>query len=130
MPIIPGLYQLLIRLKHSAELSIGALGERHFAPGWYVYTGSARRGLRQRIDRHLRREKRCHWHIDYLLAGADEVKAYVLPEPAISECDLHASLVGGEPVSGFGCSDCTCGSHLAYFRKRPRLQLTPYVLSG
>lgn len=73
---------------------MGALGDYPFPAGWYVYTGSARNGVHQRIRRHLRREKRKHWHIDYLLAVADSVEAFVMLGTSISECELHASLKG------------------------------------
>jgi hypothetical protein len=34
-----------------------------------VYTGSAKRGLDARIERHIRHDKALHWHIDYLLTS-------------------------------------------------------------
>ena len=124
MPIIPGLYQLRIRLRRPATITVGALGRVRFPAGWYVYTGSARNGLEQRLGRHLRKRKRKHWHIDYLLAVADSVEAFVLPGTEMAECELHASLAGGQAVvPGFGSSDCNCGSHLTYFRHGPRIAL-------
>jgi len=57
-------------------------GQIPFPAGWYVYTGSARNGLAQRVGRHLRHNKRKHWHIDYLLAVADRVEAFVLHAPS------------------------------------------------
>ena len=41
-----GLYILPIRLEAPAHITVGALGEIAFLPGGYLYTGSARRGLR------------------------------------------------------------------------------------
>lgn len=118
--VIPGLYQLRIRLERPFTIRVGALGNCRFPAGWYVYTGSARNGLHQRIRRHLRHAKRKHWHIDYLLAVADSVEAFVMPGTGIAECDLHASLKGtATPIRGFGSSDCRCPSHLAWFRGEP-----------
>jgi Uri superfamily endonuclease len=122
-----GLYQLRIKLEKAVDLQVGALGKFHFSPGWYVYTGSARRGLYQRVSRHLRSAKRNHWHIDYLLAVADQVEPFILPEPSFDECALHNDLRGGTiPVAGFGSSDCGCVSHLRYFERKPALKLTSW----
>ena len=128
MAVTPGLYHLRIRLRRTVRIRVGALGAVRFPVGWYVYTGSARNGLEQRIGRHLRRRKTKHWHIDYLLAIADHVEAFVLPGTDTSECKLHDRLTGGQVVSpGFGSSDCGCESHLAWFGKRPRMALTSWA---
>lgn len=122
--IVPGVYQLLIRLPQSTMLRVGGLGPLALAAGWYVYSGSARNGLHQRVGRHLRRSKRPHWHIDYLLAAAERIQAYVLPGTDTSECDLHRRACGaGRAVPGFGASDCRCDSHLAYFKHKPKIPL-------
>ena len=63
----PGIYHLIIYLPSDTSIEVGKLGRYYFQTGYYVYTGSAMRGLDQRIARHLRSEKRLHWHIDYLL---------------------------------------------------------------
>ena len=128
MTVIPGLYQLLIRLRRPMRIRVGALGECPFPAGWYVYTGSARAGLVQRVSRHLRPDKHLRWHIDYLLASADGVTAFVLPGMRVSECRLHADLFGGRLlIPGFGSSDCRCHSHLAHFRRRPQIELMPWT---
>jgi len=44
MRVIPGLYELRIRLRRPATITVGALGRVRFPAGWYVYTGSARNG--------------------------------------------------------------------------------------
>ena len=127
MIVVPGLYQLRIRLMRAATARVGRLGRQPFDAGWYVYTGSARGGLIQRVSRHLRPDKRLHWHIDYLLAVADRVEAFVLPAPDLTECELHGSLVGGRTsIPGFGASDCMCRSHLAHFSRRPTIELVPW----
>ena len=124
MTVTPGVYQLRIRLRRAARIRVGALGGVRFAVGWYIYTGSARSGLVQRIQRHLRSRKRKHWHIDYLLAVAAQMEAFVLPGVDVAECQLHRTMAGGQtPVPGFGSSDCGCRSHLAYFKRRPGIGL-------
>jgi len=128
MKPVPGVYQLVIRLRRPAVITVGALGCFRFPAGWYVYSGSAKNGLVQRIRRHLRQDKRKHWHIDYLLAATDRVEAFVLPGSAVSECELHGQLQGCQVlVPGFGASDCDCESHLAYIRKRPGIGLMGFT---
>lgn len=106
-------YQLLIHLSHPFRIRIGRLGEFYFPAGDYIYTGSARRNLEARIARHLRREKRLRWHIDYLLA-APGVSVREVRRADVAECALNQATVGTVLVPGFGASDCRqgCGSHL------------------
>jgi Uri superfamily endonuclease len=106
-------YQLLIHVDEPVTVRVGRLGECEFAPGYYVYTGSARRGLKARLMRHLSRDKRLRWHIDYLLAdpGATVVDVSLF---AHAECRVNRRTPGEIPVPGFGASDCRarCGAHL------------------
>lgn len=121
-----GTYLLLLCQRHkSAHIQVGALGGIEFPSGWYAYVGSARRGLRARVGRHLRvKGKRLHWHIDYLRRRCSIAEVACWTD-GTSECDLAGSLTvaGGRPVRGFGCSDCRCCSHLFRFpiEKRPQL---------
>lgn len=130
MPVRPGLYQLWMKLPRAAEVVVGRLGSFELPPGLYVYTGSARGGVDQRLRRHLRAEKRPHWHIDALLPHAAVVEARVVLEEGITECDLHARVAGlagaRTPVPGFGSSDCRCRSHLAYLGRRLPQALEPW----
>jgi Uri superfamily endonuclease len=106
---------LLIEIEAPVAVSIGALGIRHFVAGRYVYTGSAKRNLQARIDRHSRQEKKLHWHIDYLLAHP-QVRLCNVETSSITECDWNRSVTGTIPVPGFGASDCRkgCVSHLKF----------------
>ena len=66
------------------------------------------------------KNKQNDWHIDYLL-GDPEVtllSALCARTTRPVECDL-AKAIGGIPVTGFGCSDCHCNSHLSYFDRDP-----------
>lgn len=109
----PTTYQLHIRLAQPLRLQIGRFGEFDFPAGDYVYTGSAKRNFEARVARHLRRDKRLRWHIDYLLAapGVTVVEVIRSVEP---ECELNQATSGELRVPGFGASDCRhgCGSHL------------------
>lgn len=110
-----GVYALIIRVEKEAELNVGALGALTFKPGLYVYVGSAQANLEQRVKRHLRKDKRLFWHIDYLLdnEAAKIVKVLYQDAEKSGECAIADRLSEeGEAVAGFGCSDCRCGSHL------------------
>lgn len=115
----PTSYQLFIEVSAPCEIAIGRLGVFAFAAGRYVYTGSARRNLKARIARHLRREKALRWHIDYLLS-APGVCVTRVRRSRMDECLLNRSTGGTAPVPGFGASDCAagCGSHLRYLGPR------------
>jgi sugar fermentation stimulation protein A len=122
-----GLYQLIILLSEKRVIRVGSLGLFSFPSGYYVYTGSARRGLESRIARHLRRRKKVRWHVDYLLRYGLvlEVKRYNNAD--LSECELNRRTEersGSKIVAPrFGSSDCKCATHLFYFRRNPARRL-------
>jgi Uri superfamily endonuclease len=120
-----GVYILLCRLDKNIKIKTGALGWLHFEKGFYLYTGSAMNGLKPRLERHLRKEKKFHWHIDYFLnKGHIEEIFYSKAETKEKECVNAGKLErkGGLPVMGFGCSDCNCKSHLFYFIEKPEIR--------
>jgi Uri superfamily endonuclease len=115
-----GTYALIILVPFDAEISVGALGRRSFPAGYYVYVGSAMGGLAERVGRHLRREKRIRWHIDYLLTRARVID--VIVAEGRGECRIAKRLAERlRPVEGFGSSDCGCTSHLFYGRDLPEV---------
>ncbi|MDR2070890.1 MAG: DNA/RNA nuclease SfsA [Treponema sp.] len=117
-----GNYLLVMEMPKDREIATGSLGRLHFRKGWYVYAGSARKNLRQRVSRHLRKvRKQKHWHMDYITPYAGKMRALPVLSYRNLECRLAADLgrLGGRPVPGFGCSDCRCGSHFFYFEEAP-----------
>ena len=110
-----GTYVLVITLGSDLTTEVGALGTLSFPAGVYLYTGSALGGLDQRVSRHIRHEKTVKWHIDRLTVAADSVIAYESGPDYVPECEL-ASMAGDcgmvPSVDGFGCSDCSCRTHL------------------
>ncbi len=108
-------YQLYIRLSRACRIQAGRLPPRRLPAGWYVYTGSARRNLAARVERHLRRDKPRRWHIDWLLTRREARVIHVVLSRA-AECPLNAETGGEVLIPGFGASDCraACGSHLRY----------------
>jgi sugar fermentation stimulation protein A len=117
-----GSYLILMELDRPFRTDIGALGPRDFPPGWYVYAGSAQKGLSQRTARHLRRVRKArHWHLDYLTPAAASLKALPIASYRNLECELAAALreTGGIGIDRFGSSDCGCISHLYHFTGPP-----------
>ena len=108
-------YRLHILVGRTRILDIGRLGRFRFPAGRYVYTGSARRNLVARVRRHLSREKRLRWHIDYLLAGHG-VRVTAVELSRDPECEVNRASGGEVVVPGFGASDCRegCASHLRF----------------
>jgi len=121
LPSQPGTYALLLEATAIQDLPIGNLGVLHMTPGIYAYVGSALGpgGLAARIERHARREKMLHWHIDYLRAETRLVAVWFARGTRHRECHWSKILeraAGAQiPLDGFGSSDCRCRSHLQYF---------------
>jgi Uri superfamily endonuclease len=118
-----GAYQLLIRVHRNCTIEIGKLGVVGFRKGFYVYTGSAMKNLRQRVERHRRPKKKMHWHIDYLLAdeNVELLDVKLFPSDRREECDHNQELLempgSWIPKERFGSSDCReCPSHLIGIR--------------
>ena len=111
----PGTYALLIYVPYDLALNVGQLGNIDFKSGYYAYIGSALGGLKGRIGRHLKEDKKVHWHIDHLLLRARVVDVIVAYEKERKECEVVRELAKNLPgISGFGSSDCKCRSHLFY----------------
>lgn len=116
-----GGYLILMRLPEDTAIYVGALGPMSFKKGFYVYVGSAERGLTRRIERHRRLRKKAFWHIDYLRARAEFVRALPVRTLDDIECPLAETLAGlaDGATPGFGSSDCCCASHLLFFNENP-----------
>lgn len=114
LPTSPGSYVLLIRLESPKTIEVGRLAKIDFPAGCYAYVGSALRGIRARVNRHLRRRKKLHWHVDYLLEGGTLSEVIWALSDERLECRIANSLEqqGLASVSRFGASDCRCPSHL------------------
>ena len=108
-----GSYLLLMLLPKEERITIGQQGELLFPKGYYVYVGSALHGLEQRIHRHLKKEKKLYWHIDYFLQKASIVDVFYKESIVRQECEIAHHFASYVPsIPSFGCSDCSCLSHL------------------
>jgi Uri superfamily endonuclease len=112
---LKGVYVLIIQVDEDTDVNVGAIGRLTFKKGLYAYVGSAQNNLEQRVKRHLRKEKRRFWHVDYLLGndGTKVVEVFYEQTDKTGECAI-AKVIGerGESIDGFGSSDCSCKGHL------------------
>jgi Uri superfamily endonuclease len=120
-----GIYCLVLR-NPECTIHVGALGAQAFAAGFQVYVGSAQgSGGLQRVRRHMLlaqgRDRRPKWHIDYLLTSDhfSLISVVCARTEQKFECWL-AKTLPGSPVPRFGCSDCSCSSHLYHTHDDPR----------
>jgi len=115
-----GIYTLILQLRGDIAKGVGKLGVLYLKSGFYAYTGSARgTGGFKRIDRHIDvlagRNTTRRWHIDYLLPETVFRCAVISPTDQNLECAI-AKGIGAtcESIGGFGCTDCSCVSHLHF----------------
>jgi len=125
----PGTYIVVIDNDRSAQLTCGRLGSIDFAVGRYFYIGSAfgPGGIRARVGRHARTDKKTHWHIDYLTFVARVRGAWICYEPVRHEHDWAGQFAATNAfgaIPGFGCSDCNCPSHLFFSTGNPPSDLS------
>lgn len=107
-----GIYAVFFEMEDKT-IEIGALGDKKFEAGTYVYIGSAMNGVENRLKRHYSQEKKKHWHIDYFSQEASPVYSIVFPLGSEYECILARTVSEeNEAVADFGASDCSCDSHL------------------
>jgi Uri superfamily endonuclease len=114
-----GAYVLLFKLDLALEVTLRTR-RVVLEPGTYGYCGSAMGpgGLDARIKRHLRRDKKVHWHVDQVTTQVPVSRAGTTSR--LSECDLVKRVLQSSastiPVPGFGSSDCkVCASHFLKF---------------
>jgi endonuclease-3 len=119
-----GSYSLLIRVTETKKVVVGSLGTVEFSPGFYVYNGSAfGPGGLKRVQRHRDKSGEGtspHWHVDYLLVqNCSDIVEVFKEKDSDHECGLSSEMSEAfASVQGFGCSDCSCGSHLFYSEDR------------
>ena len=116
-----GCYQVVWQLRNSFKSNIGKFVEVIFQPGFYCYSGSAQKGLKNRILRHLSKQKKLYWHIDYLSSISHFEPIFIAVYANVgSECKLNRQMANEFnavfPIPNFGSSDCKnkCISHLSF----------------
>jgi len=143
-----GVYIMVMHLDHDLDLEVGSKGMMHFKAGYYMYVGSAKANLTKRIERHKRKRKKMHWHLDYF-RGHCEIIAGVpirtsglpleswslthepypsmpsMPDPDDVDVSVECALadavgaIAEWEVPKFGSSDCYCTSHLFGMMENP-----------
>jgi len=114
-----GSYVLLIELKKDDYIQFGKKHKAFFKKGFYIYVGSALNGLEQRIQRHLRSNKKSYWHIDYLLQYSQIIKVFYKKSKDRDECKIAYIFAKKlKTIQNFSCSDCKCKGHLFYGSKK------------
>jgi len=120
MNVNSGIYILLIDAVNSKKIRVGKLGSIYFKKGVYLYVGSAQRNLKKRIRRHLLKEKRKFWHIDYILTNESfkVTEIFIAPNYKKNYEEIFASYLekhAAEIIPKFGSSDTKNKTHLFYF---------------
>jgi Uri superfamily endonuclease len=108
-------YILLLYYEKEVEVEVGALGRIFLKKGSYAYCGSAKAGLKGRIRRHLSDPVKKRWHIDYITTISNKRSVHWNEHEPYGECRAAQYLERNhDGITGFGCSDCKCRSHLFY----------------
>jgi len=110
-----GTYILLLECLKEHEIPVGSLGKIRFEKGYYAYIGSAMNGLINRIKRHLSKNKKVFWHIDYLTTSENfrTVKVFgKVSDKREESCIAKIFEKEFRYIEGFGNSDCRDKSHL------------------
>lgn len=121
-----GIYILEIVPKKSFVFTHKNLGEHNLLSGYYYYVGSAQLNLSKRINRHSKKIKKLHWHIDYITTNkyASISNVYIFKNFTKEfECRIVEDLLNHfnmqSPIKSFGSSDCKiCQSHLLYSKEQ------------
>ena len=112
-------YILLLYFGEDREVRVGALGDVKLKNGTYAYCGSAKAGLWGRMRRHLSEPEKKRWHVDHITPFSSSRKIFWKQYKKDGECRTAEFLSDDhESVKGFGCSDCSCRSHLFYLGEK------------
>ncbi len=117
-----GIYILELFSPTTIRLNHKKFADKTLPKGYLFYVGSAQKNFIKRIERHITKNKKLHWHIDYLTTRS-EIKLeriFIFPNATKeNECKLVSNLANifhlEYPLIGFGNSDCNnCKSHLLF----------------
>jgi sugar fermentation stimulation protein A len=116
-----GSYLSIMEMKEDHVIAVGNLGDIFFKKGFYIYVGSGMGNLEQRMNRHRRKRKNRHWHIDYLLEYAKLLNILPVRSSNRLECKIASAIrkITDSRILSFGSSDCSCDSHLFYSSQNP-----------
>ncbi len=117
---------MVIKISEDLKIRVGRLGEGSFKEGDYIYIGSAKGCLEARLRRHLRKDKKIYWHIDYLLKNKKTKILQIWIIDKKMECQT-AEVFCQDPTTeiikkGFGSSDCKCLTHLFFIKNKKQIE--------
>ena len=117
---------MLIYISEDLKVRVGQLGEVSFKKGDYIYIGSAIGCLEVRLRRHLKKDKKSFWHIDYLLENKKVKILQIWTIDKKMECQT-AEVFCQDPTTeiikkGFGSSDCKCLTHLFFIKDEKKTE--------
>ena len=82
--------------------------------------------MEARLRRHLKKDKKIYWHIDYLLKDKRTQIAQIWMILKSIECEIAEVFYRNsftETVrKGFGSSDCKCETHLFYIKNKEEMK--------
>lgn len=116
-----GDYCVVLYLDRDVSIEVGSKGIINFQKGYYVYIGSAKVNLSKRLDRHRRKRKQKHWHLDYLRGYCEIIATLPIRTQDDLECVIAKAIkdISDWSVRQFGSSDCNCDTHLYGFNENP-----------
>jgi sugar fermentation stimulation protein A len=125
-----GVYILEIFVKNSFTITLRKKDKFILSKGYYYYFGSAQKNLSSRINRHKRKDKITHWHIDNITVNtnAEIINTFIMEDVGKDyECKLREKVEDYfkliHPIKGFGNSDCeNCISHLLFSENRIKIE--------
>lgn len=125
-----GIYILEILLSQDITITLRKNIKHELHNGYYYYIGSAQKNLKSRVERHKKKNKIIHWHIDNITVNenADLTNVFIYEGLDKSfECRLREMIeVNFEllhPIKRFGNSDCNeCESHLLFSKSKIDIQ--------
>jgi Uri superfamily endonuclease len=123
-----GTYALILQASSTRHIQIGRLGKLALNSGYYLYVGSAfgTGGLKARLNHHLKRVIKPHWHIDYLRRYTKVLEIWYTTDAERREDDWVASMTMIPHVTiaypGFGASDSKGVSHLYCSAHKPEFE--------
>ncbi|MGD8939462.1 MAG: GIY-YIG nuclease family protein [Gammaproteobacteria bacterium] len=123
-----GTYALILQSNSTRKIQIGRLGKLALNSGYYLYVGSAfgPGGLKSRLDHHLKRAIKPHWHIDYLRRYTKVIEIWYTTDAVRREDDWVTNMTKIPHVNiaypGFGASDSNSVSHLFWSARNPELE--------
>ena len=117
---------LIIYVSEGLKTVVGRLGRIYFRKGNYIYIGSAKDCLDARLRRHLMKDKKTYWHIDYFLKDERAKISQIWTIVKLIECEtaniFNRSTFTETVKKGFGSSDCRCLTHLFYLKDNEKTE--------